>query len=69
MMKAEATAENRPACDPRQYTGIWSVCGTYEDQRCVQVFIIFVHKLLIILISFLAVVVIESSAKVFLVWW
>ena len=67
VMNAEVTAENRPACGPSQYTCIWSAHTTHEYQRCVQVFIIFLHKFPIVFFRFLAVVLVESSAKVFLV--
>jgi hypothetical protein len=62
-MKAEATAENRPAC-----TGINAVAdvnrqrSTHEDQGGVQVLIVLLHKVAVVLIGFALEFVVEFAA-------
>ena len=60
-MKAEVTAENRPACDASDHVRTWRIHGTHEDEGGVQVFVILLHELLVVLLSLLAVVLVESK--------
>ena len=67
-MKAEVTAENRPACDPSQYVYIHATCKAHKYQCCVQIFIIPLVEFLVILLSQLAVIFIELKANVLRSW-
>ena len=66
-MKAEATAENRPAYTPPQ-TQISAVAdahakpSTHENQGCIQVPIALVDKVTVILLGFTAEFVVEFGA-------
>ena len=60
-MKAEVTAENKPACTPNQYEPIKTRWKTDEDQGRAQVFVMFLEKFLVILVGNLAVVLVEPS--------
>ena len=66
-MNAEATAENRPACDQV------SVCTanhfrykTHEDESRVQILVVFLYKLLVIIFCLLAVVLKEPRPLILL---
>ena len=67
MMKAEVTAENRPACN-QVGTRAWyeRKRGTHEDQSGVQILIVFLHELPIVLVCLLAVVLKEPSPMIYL---
>ena len=66
MMKAEATAENRPACDTNQHTCAVMMCATYEYQGHIQIVLIFLPKFLIAVLRLLVVVFVEFFAKIFM---
>ena len=59
MIKAEVTAEKRPACDQVSTCTGTPVYKTHKDQGCIQILIVLLHKLLIILLSLLVVVLVE----------
>ena len=67
-MKAEVTAENRPAYDASQHACAWTMHTTYEYQRRVQIFIMFLEKFLIIFLGLLAVMFVEFAAKILGRW-
>jgi len=69
MMNAEVTAENRPAYGPSQQEFTRTPSTTYKYQRCVQIFVVFLHELSIVLLGFISVMVVELSANIFLVRW
>jgi len=58
-MKAEVTAENRPACDQSQYVYTYLTCKTYKYQRRVQILVISLVKFLVVLLGQLAVAFVE----------
>ena len=66
MMNAEVTAENRPACGLIQHPEVQleKKCKTHEYQRRVQILLISIHEFLVVLLSHLAVVSVESRAGV-----
>jgi len=66
MMNADVTAENRPACGPSQNTCGRTVCTTHEYESGVQIFVVFFHEFLVVLLSLLSVLCVESSAKIVL---
>ena len=69
-MNAEAMAENRPACCPCQHASTQEFrCETYEDEGRIQIPIVFIHELLIVLSSFLAVTLIEFAPGILLSRW
>ena len=68
-MKAEVTAENRPACDSSQHTHIRETRNTHEDQRRVEVLVISLVEFLVVFLSDLAVVFVESGSKLFRSSW
>ena len=67
-MKAEVTAENRPAYDPSQSVCIRATRKTHEYQCCVQIFTVSLAELLIILIGHLAVISVEPRTKILWGW-
>ena len=69
MMNAEVTAENRPACRPRQHTSARNPCETHEYESGVQILVVLLHEFLIILLSLLAVVLEEPSPVILLDGW
>jgi len=64
MMKAEVTAENRPACDSGQPVCIQVARGTHEYQRHVQILATSLIKPSVILLGHLAVILVESEANI-----
>jgi len=62
-MNADATAENRPAYSPEKQvnTSIEVDAGknTHEDQRGLQVFIVFLHKVTVVLVSLALKLIVE----------
>ena len=66
MMKAEVTAENRPACDLSQHMYTRETYKTHEYQGRVEVLVISLVELLVVFFGYLAVVFIEPSPKLFL---
>ena len=68
-MKAEVTAENRPAYDTSQHSCTHSVRTTYEYQRCVRVLVVFLYKFPIVFLGLLAVMSIKFAAKILRDWW
>ena len=66
MMKAEVTAENKPACGPNERVWIRRTYGTHEDEGGVKILLILLHELLIVLVSLLAVVPIEFRSWILL---
>ena len=69
MMKAEVTAENRPACDLSQDISIRETLKTHEYQGCVEVLIVFLVEFLVVFLGHLTVVFVEPGAKLFLGGW
>ena len=69
MMNAEVTAENRPACHPRQHASARTRCETHEYQSGVQILVVLLHELLVVLLSLLAVVFEEPSPVILLRGW
>ena len=65
-MKAEVTAENRPACDLGEYLWTWGTYETHEDESGVEILLILLHEFLVILLSFLVVVAIEFRSRILL---
>jgi len=65
MMKAEVTAENRPACDPGQHAGIRPTGETHKYQGRVQILIICLVEFLVILLGHLVIILVESRTKIF----
>jgi len=64
MMNADVTAENRPAC-VSGWTRIREECTpTYEYESGVQIFVVFLHEFLVVLLSLFPVFFVESSAKI-----
>ena len=65
-MKADVTAENRPACTPKRTNEHRDRCmrdkNTHEDQGGVQVFIILLHKVSIVPVGFTLKLVVEFDA-------
>ena len=43
--------------------------GTYEYQRRVQIFVVFLHEFLIVFFGFFAIVLVELGAEIVLSWW
>ena len=64
MMKAEVTAENRPACDTDQYARVSTACTTYEYERCVEILLVFLYEFLVVLSRLLAVMFVEFVANI-----
>ena len=68
MMKADVTAENKPACTPirtdEHPNGGKLETDAYEYQRGVQVFVVFLHKVAIVLIGFTLEFIVEFEAGV-----
>jgi len=65
-MNADAMAEKRPAygtSQPVLSTG--DDTATYEYQRCVQIIIVFLYKVLVMFFGHLMVVLIKLSSEVF----
>ena len=65
-MKAEVTAENRPACDLGEYLWTWGTYETHEDESGVEILLILLHEFLIVLLGLLAVVAIEFRPRILL---
>ena len=63
MMKAEVTAENRPAWDPSQHISIQEIRKTHEDQRCVKILVVSLVEFLVVFLGDLAVVPKKPSPK------
>ena len=68
MMKADVTAENRPAYPPRQNNqynnqGVYAKKGknTHKDQRGVQVFIVLLHKVAVVPVGFTLELIVELA--------
>jgi len=59
MMKAEVTAENRPAFHPSQYACIRVTHETHKYQGGVQVLVILLDELFVIVLRLLAIYFIE----------
>jgi len=64
MIKADVTAENRPACGASQPTCIRATCTTHEYQRCVQILIVSLVELPVILLGHFTVIFVESRAAI-----
>jgi len=64
MMKAEVTAENRPAFDPSQLVCIRTARKTYEYQRRIQILVVSLVKFSVILLGHLAVIFVEQRANI-----
>ena len=60
MMKAEVTAENRPACDPSQYVRIRATGKTHEYERRVQILVVSFVEFLVVFLGHLVVIFVES---------
>ena len=69
MIKAEVTAENKPACNTSQDGYIREARRTREYQGRVQVFVVSLVELLVVFLGDLAVVFIEPDAKLFPSSW
>jgi hypothetical protein len=70
MINAEATAEKSPAYNhPCQRMRVRLLHTTHENQRRVQIFIIFLHELLVILFGFFVIVLVKSRTEILLVLW
>jgi len=65
-MNVDVTAENRPACPERQHHTSVTPLQTHEYQGRVQIFLMFLHKILVVLFGLLAVVFVEFSTKILL---
>ena len=65
-MKAEATAENRPACDGSARAHQRTIDKTHEDQGRVQILVILLRELPVVLLGLLVVVLTESSLVILL---
>jgi len=66
-MKADVTAENRPACPPiktNEQRDQFNAKNTYEDQRGIQVFTVFLRKVTVIVVGFMFKFVVELHAGV-----
>ena len=63
MMKAEVTAENKPACDPNEHMCALKSPVTHKYQRRVQVFVVFL-EFPIVIVGFPPVMVIELGAQI-----
>jgi len=66
-MKAEVTAENKPACSPSE-TNQCHDCGgcernAHEDQRCVQISIVLLHKVTVVVVGFALELVVEVGTS------
>jgi len=66
MMKAEVTAENRPAWDPSQHARTRAMRITYEYQCCVQILVVLLHEFLIVFLGLLAIMFIELGTEILL---
>jgi len=64
MMKAEATAENRPACNPSQFGRVQAIRKTHEYQGRVQILVVSLNEIIVILLGLLPVIFVESKAIV-----
>jgi len=65
-MKADVTAENRPAWAPEKQMNTATdvnVKDTHEDQRGIQVFIVFLHKATVVVVGFTLEFIIELDAR------
>ena len=69
MMNAEVTAENRPAWKPSQHIIDTRNINTHEDQRGVQVFVMSLGELPVILLSFVAIHLVELGSVIVLGSW
>ena len=69
MMNAEVTAENRPAYKPSQHIVDTRDIHTHEDQCGVQVFVVPLSELPVVLLSFVAVYLIELGSVIVLGLW
>ena len=65
-MKAEVTAEKRPACDLGEYMWTWGKYETHEDEGGIKILLILLHEFLVILLSLLMVVAIEFRSRILL---
>ena len=59
MIKAEVTAESRPACNQRQRGPGKTTCGPHKNQRSIQILIILPNQLSVILFCLPAVRFVE----------
>jgi len=70
MMKADATAENKPACYPPPKNQInittninaKNIKDTHKDQCGIQVFVVFLDKIVVVLVGFTLELVVELYA-------
>ena len=67
-MNAEVTAENRPACGSSQHVFTLTSFTTHKYQGRVQIFVIFFHEFLVVIVGFPPVMFVELRAKVVLIW-
>ena len=65
-MKAEVTAENRPAYGPSEHVRTWGIYETHENEGGIEILLILLHELLVILLGLLAVVPIKFGARILL---
>ena len=65
-MKADVTAENRPACPPKNQvstaTSANAKVKSHEDQRGIQVFVVFLHKVTVVIVGFTLEFIVELDA-------
>ena len=66
-MKAEVTAENRPAYGPSEHVRTWGIYETHENEGGIEILLILLHELLVVLLSLLAVVPIEFRPRIFVI--
>ena len=66
-MKADVTAENRPACPPEKQMSTATdvnAKNTHEDQRGIQIFTVFLHKVTVVVVGFMLEFIVELDAGV-----
>ena len=68
-MKAEVTAENKPACGPNERVWIRRTYGTHEDEGGVKILLILLHELFVILLGLPEVVPIKFRSRILLSRW
>lgn len=61
MINAEATAENKPACDPSEHAFVQTSTGTHEDQGRVQVPAMFLEKFAVVLLRHIVIACVEMN--------
>ena len=60
-MKAEVTAENRPACDPSQFACVQAIRKAHEYQRCVQILVVSPDEFVVVHIRLLKIIPVKGA--------